>query len=395
MKGSTHAVVQNGLDVLLAGGVPSLHGKRLGLITNPTGINRALQGGVDLLHADPRFGLCALFGPEHGMRGDAQAGVHVQASTDSRTGLPVYSLYGETRRPRPEMLQGLDVLLFDLQDIGVRYATYLSTLVYAMEAAAEAGLLFVVLDRPNPLGGQLLAGNILHPDFSSFVGIANIPVCHGLTVGEFARLYAAEHALPEPMVVAMRGWRRDLWFDQLELPWVQPSPNLPTLDAVALYPATCLLEGLSCSEGRGTTRPFEILGAPDIDPFVLAETLTVHALPGVAFRPLYFTPTFSKHAQTRCGGIQVYLLDRAQIPLMELGLHLLADLRRLSPLSRTWIQGENGTYFLDLLCGSDQVRLALEAGASVAEITANWEGGLAAFAQRRAPFLLYQDGIQE
>lgn len=391
MSGSIRTVIQNGLDVLLAGGVPSLHGKRLGLITNPTGINRSLQSGVDLLRADPRFELRALFGPEHGIRGDAQAGVHVQASTDPRTSLPVYSLYGATRRPTPEMLQGLDVLLFDIQDIGVRYATYLSTLVYAMEAAAEMGLLFVVLDRPNPLGGQLLAGNLLNPAFTSFVGIANIPICHGLTVGEFARLYAAEHALPEPMVITMQGWRRALWFDRLDLPWVQPSPNLPTLDAVALYPATCLLEGLSCSEGRGTTRPFEILGAPDIDPFALAEALTAHALPGVDFRPLYFTPTFSKHAQARCGGVQVYLLDRAQIPLVKLGLHLLADLRRLSPLSRTWIQGENGTYFLDLLCGSDRVRLALEAAASVEEIIAHWESDLAAFAHRRTPFLLYQD----
>lgn len=393
MTGSSRVPIQTGLDVLLAGEMPRLQGPRLGLITNPTGIDRNLRSSIDLLHADTRFRLTKLFGPEHGIRGDAQAGVHVQAGNDPRTGLTGYSLYGERRRPTAEMLDGLDALVFDLQDFGVRYATYISTLVHAMEAAATASLPFVVLDRPNPLGGKLLAGNVLEPAFTSFVGIADIPVCHGLTVGEFARLYAAEHGLPEPLVVKMRGWRRDLWFEQLDLPWVLPSPNLPTLETLALYPATCLVEGISASEGRGTTRPFEFIGAPDIDPFELVDALAAHHLPGVAFRPLYFTPSFQKHAQQLCGGVQVYLLDREHAPLLALGLHLIADLRRLSPLSRSWITGKAGDekdrYFIDLLCGSDKPRLALDTGASVEDIIEGWDAQLADFEQRRAPYLLY------
>ncbi|GHO42346.1 exo-beta-N-acetylmuramidase NamZ domain-containing protein [Ktedonospora formicarum] len=393
MTGSTRVRVQTGLDVLLAGEAPDLQGPRLGLITNPSGIDRELRSGIDLLHTDERFHLQTLFGPEHGIRGDAQAGVHVQAGNDPRTGLTVYSLYGETRHPSTEMLRGLDALVFDLQDVGVRYATYISTLVHAMEAAATASVPFVVLDRPNPLGGLRFMSNLFDPAFTSFVGIADIPICHGLTVGEFALLYAAEHDLPEPRIIKMQGWRRELWFDQLDLPWVLPSPNLPTLEALALYPATCLVEGISASEGRGTTRPFEFLGAPDINPFELADTLARHALPGVAFRPLFFTPTFQKHAQQLCGGVQVYLLEREHAPLQELGLHLIADIRRLSPLSQPWIKGKSGNeagrYFIDLLLGSDKPRLALDAGASVEDITAGWHEQTAAFERRRVPYLLY------
>ena len=295
--------VHTGLDVFLQEGLPALAGRRVGLITNPTGIDRQFRSSVDLLRQSAEIDMVALFGPEHGVRGDVQAGVRVQTAVDRRTGLPIHSLYGETQRPSPSMLAGLDSLIFDIQDIGVRYATYISTMAYAQAAAAEAGLMFVVFDRPNPLGSPI-DGNLLDPAFASFVGVHPLPVLHGLTTGELARLLAAERGWPAPLVVAMQGWQHGLWFDQTGLPWVQPSPNLPTLDAVTLYGGTCLIEGTNLSEGRGTTRPFELIGAPWIDPFRAAEELQRREIPRVTFRPAYFTPTFSKHAGVACGGVQ-------------------------------------------------------------------------------------------
>ncbi len=383
-------MTRTGLDVLLEDGVPELEGLRVGLITNHTGIDRRLRSGIDLLHASDRLRLAALFGPEHGVRGDAQAGVKVGAATDSRTGLPVHSLYGETRRPTPEMLRGLDALIFDIQDVGVRYATYISTLAYAQEAAAQADLRFVVLDRPNPITGVRVEGNLLDPAFASFVGVHPLPVRHGMTTGELARLFAAERGYPEPLVVPLRGWRRDQWFDQTGLPWVLPSPNLPTLDTLTLYAGTCLIEGTNLSEGRGTTRPFELIGAPWIDPFRLAEELERRELPGVAFRPAYFTPTFSKHAGEVCGGVQVHIRDRESLRAAELGVHLLHAVRQHDSAAFGWRQGADGRYFIDLLAGGDRLRTLLDQGASVAEIIDPWIGESRAFAARRQPHLLYR-----
>ena len=231
--------VLTGLETALAEGLAELAGRRAGLITNPTGVDRRLRSGADLLHAGWALELVALFGPEHGIRGEAQAGIPLGGTLDPRTGLPVHSLYGETRRPTPAMLAGLDALIFDIQDVGARYATYVSTLAYAQEAAAQAGLRFVVFDRPNPITGAGVEGDLLDPAFASFVGAHPLPVRHGLTAGELARLFAAERGWPEPLVVRLRGWRRAAWFDQTGLPWVQPSPNLPTLDSLTLYPGTC------------------------------------------------------------------------------------------------------------------------------------------------------------
>lgn len=247
--------VRTGLEVFLDEGLPVLDGARVGLITNPTAIDGQFRSSVDLLRASSKLELVALFGPEPSVRGDAQAGVKVQAAVDQRRGRQLHSLYGETQQPSPSMLEGLDALIFDLQDIGVRYATYISTMAYAQATAAAASLPFVVFDRPKPLRGQI-DGNLLAPAFASFVGVHPIPVLHGLTLGELARLIAAESGWPETLVVPMRGWQRELWFDQTGLPRVQPSPNLPTLDAVTLYGGTCLIEGTNLSEGRGTTRPF-------------------------------------------------------------------------------------------------------------------------------------------
>uniref|UniRef100_A0A831X7L7 DUF1343 domain-containing protein n=1 Tax=Thermorudis peleae TaxID=1382356 RepID=A0A831X7L7_9BACT len=383
------ARVQVGLEVFLEQGLSSLEGKRAGLITNPTGTDGRLRSTIDLLYASGRVRLAALFGPEHGIRGEAQAGEPVADARDARTGLPVYSLYGQTRRPSPEMLQGLDALIFDLQDIGVRYGTYASTMAYAQEAAAEAGLLFVVFDRPNPLTGCWVEGNLLDPAFASFVGVHPIPIRHGLTAGELARLLAADRGWPEPVVVPMQGWQRELWFDQTGLPWIQPSPNLPTLDSLALYAGTCLVEGTNCSEGRGTTRPFELVGAPWIDPFELAEDLAGRGLPGVVFRPAYFTPTFSKHAGQRCGGVQIHVLDREALRPVELGIYLLDALRRQDPAVFAWRVSADGRHVVDLLLGSDRPRRALEAGAAPAEVLSGWDEEARAFRERCWPLLLY------
>ena len=383
------ALTRTGLEIFLAEGHPQLTGARVGLITNPTGIDRRLRSSADLLHDNEGVDLVALFGPEHGVRGAAQAGEKVAATTDQRTGLPVYSLYGETLRPTSAMLKGLDALIFDIQDVGARYATYISTMAYAQAAATEAGVPLVVFDRPNPITGASVEGNVLDPAFASFVGVHPIPVRHGMTAGELARLFAAEHGWAEPLVVELQGWRRDAWFDKTGLPWVQPSPNLPTLDALTLYPGTCLIEGTNVSEGRGTTRPFELVGAPWLDPFRLVGLLERQRLPGVAFRAISFTPTFSEHAGRVCGGVQVHILDRDALRPVTVGVHLMHAIRSLDPDAFVWTERLDGGYFVDLLLGSDRPRLALTAGADVDEVMGGWAEAAEAFSDRRRPFLLY------
>lgn len=378
-----------GLDVILDKGLPELAGMRFGLITNHTGLDRSLRSIIDLLQDEDGIELVTLFGPEHGVRGEAQAGAEVSGAIDQRTGLPVHSLYGETLTPTPAMMEGLDALMFDIQDAGVRFYTYVSTMINAQGAAASAGLQFVVLDRPDPIGGTLVEGNILDPTFESFVGAHPIPIRYGMTVGELARMVAAEREWPEPIIVPMQGWRREWWFDETGLPWVFPSPNLPTLDAMTLYPGTCLIEGVNISEGRGTTRPFELIGAPWLNPFTFAAEMERRDLPGVAFRPTYFTPTFSKHANVSCGGVQIHILDRKVMRPVEMGIHLLHVLRELSSDAFAWRKGHEGKYFLDLLLGSDRPRRMLDAGDSVAYITAGWEEVARVFEERRQPFLLY------
>lgn len=382
--------MQTGLEVLLSGEVPHLAGKRVGLVTNPTGLDARLRPNVDLLQESATVKLRALLGPEHGVRGEAQAGVEVDTYRDARTGLPVYSLYGATRGPTPEMLEGLDAVLFDVQDVGVRYFTYVSTLLQVQVACARSGVELVVLDRPNPLGGLDIEGPLLEPGFASFVGAYSVPVRHGLTVAEIALLAASEQGLPNPTVVPMRGWSRDNWYDQTGLPWVQPSPNLPTLDSVMLYPGTCLLEGTNLSEGRGTTRPFELVGAPWVEPYELRSKLEERDLPGVAFRAAYFTPVTSKHSGTSSRGVQVHITDRVALRPIELGLHLLGALHSLYPQQFEWRGASEGRLFVDLLLGSDRPRLQLEAGAEVEEITSGWAEPLRAFTDRRRPYLLYE-----
>jgi uncharacterized protein YbbC (DUF1343 family) len=388
-------VIQTGLDVLIGEGLPELAGKRLGLITNHTGVDRALRSGIDHLYASDRFTLAALFGPEHGVRGQAQAGEQVSSTIDRRTGLPVHSLYGDTHKPTPDMLAGIETLVYDIQDVPVRYATYASTLAAAQEACAELGLSFVVCDRPNPLTGRYVEGNVLDPAFRSFVGVHPIAIRHGLTTGELATLFAADNGWPEPIVIPMRGWQRRLWFDQTGLPWVLPSPNLPALESLLAYPGTCLIEGTNLSEGRGTTGPFELTGAPWLDPDALADELNARHLPGVAFRPHSFVPTFSKHAGTPCAGVQLHILDRDAFRPVATGIHLLHACRLLSGDRFEWraaapeAGGHHGL-FIDLLAGTDRLRLDLEAWAQPDEIVARWEEDAAAFAERTKEFWRYK-----
>jgi uncharacterized protein YbbC (DUF1343 family) len=381
--------VESGLDRFLVEPPDAAIGTRLGLLTNPSGIDHRFRSSIELLREHPRLNLVALFGPEHGVRGEAQAGEHVAAGTDPRTGLQVHSLYGDTRTPTAEMLADIDVMVIDLQDIGVRYATYLSSIAYVIDACAEQGKQVIILDRPNPLGGEMVAGNVLDPEYASFIGIHAIPTVHGLTMGEFGRLWAKDHHSPEPVVVPMRGWNRSMWYDDTDLPWVFPSPNLPTLDSVELYPATCLIEGTVLSEGRGTTRPFEMIGAPWIEPETLASELRSLDIPGVAYRPVYFTPAFSKHQGERCGGIQIYITDRAAFDGVRLGPHLLVTIKKVYPDDFAWLPPHKVKYFVDLLAGGTQLRTTIAEGASIEQMLDSWAQESQTFEDQRTDILLY------
>jgi uncharacterized protein YbbC (DUF1343 family) len=383
-------MVKTGLDVLLAEKPHLLRGRRVGLVTNPTGVTGDLESTVDVLHRAAGVQLAALFGPEHGFRASAPDGVAVASDRDRRTGLPVHSLYGPTKKPTPQMLAGLDVLVFDLQDCGARFYTYTWTLRYCLEAAAEKRLPLLVLDRPNPIGGEAVEGPVLDRRFASFVGDWPIPIRHGLTLGELATLFNRTIGA-DLTVVRMQGWQRAMWFDDTGLPWVLPSPNLPTLAAATVYPGTCLVEGSNLSEGRGTSKPFEFVGAPWVDGDDLALALNTLRLPGVRFRPIAFAPTTSKHSGSTCGGVQVHVRDRQAFQAVATGVHILASIKRLYPGDFRWLptSWEGQPPHIDLLAGTDRLRQALDAGVPVADIVAEWQPGLAAFLQERAEVLLY------
>jgi len=391
--------VRSGLERLVAGEVPALRGRKIGLIANPTAVDAELRHAVDLLAATPDVRLTTLFGPEHGLRGDAQDMIGVDEARDARTGLPVWSLYGHDEAslsPTPAMLEGLDALVYDVQDVGSRYYTFVWTMVLAMRAAARAKIAFVVLDRPNPIGGALVEGGAIVPGYESFVGLCSCPNRHGLTAGEIARWRAAvEPALADLdlHVVACEGWRRDMYFEDTELPWVMPSPNMPTRDTALVYPGMCLVEGTELSEGRGTTRPFELTGAPFVDGHALATMLDGDNLPGVRFRPVVITPTFQKHAGKPCGGVQLHVTDtRAFRPYLT-GVATLRAVRRLYGDAMAWrrraYEFVDRIAAIDLLCGSPAVREGIDAGASLDDLAATWRDGERAWAHERRPWLLY------
>jgi uncharacterized protein YbbC (DUF1343 family) len=338
--------------------------------------------------------LAALFGPEHGLDADAQDLVEVGHSREGGTGLPVHSLYGETRVPTPEMLEGLDAVVVDLQDVGARYYTYIYTMLYVLEACSRETKRVVVLDRPNPLGGRVVDGNVLDPEFRSFVGQHALAVQHGMTAGELALMFRDELGLDVDLqVVRMRGWRREMHYEEAGLPWVLPSPNMPTPDTGFVYPGGCLVEGTNLSEGRGTTRPFELVGAPWLDGHALAHALEKERLDGVGFRAAAFTPTFHKHADRLCRGVQVHVSNRGRFRAFLAYLLLIHHARRQDPERFAWREPPYEYEYvkppIDILAGTDQIRKAIDAGVSPKRLAPGWAKAQAAFRRRRERYLLY------
>jgi uncharacterized protein YbbC (DUF1343 family) len=389
--------VRTGLEVAASRSFDGLRGKRVGAICNPTAVDREFRHLADLLRAAPGVTLAALFGPEHGVRGAAQDMIGVDSSRDPKTGVPVFSLYGKTfdsLSPTPESLQGLDALVFDVQDVGSRYYTFVYTMALCMKAAAKANVSFVVLDRPNPIGLDQLEGNLVRDGFGSFVGLFPLPNRHGMTAGELARYFNEEHAFGcDLTVVACEGLTRSMYWDDTGLPWIPPSPNMPTVDTALVYPGGCLYEGTNLSEGRGTTRPFELFGAPYLEPEAYAAALNAEGLPGVKFRPTYFRPTFHKHAGQDCGGVMVHVTDRRSFLPLRTGVAAVLHAHRLGGAQFKWrtepYEFVDKVLAIDLLFGTDSVRLAIEAGKPLSACLDGFDVDLAQFRPRRAKHLLY------
>ncbi len=383
--------VVTGLDLLIRR-PKSLIGRKIGIITNQSGVTRTLVDTVTALVQLPGVDVRALFGPEHGIHGAAHDGVSVDQTRDPGTGLPVFSLYGPKLQPSLQDLANIDLLLFDIQDVGCRFYTYITTLSYAMEAATSLGIQLVVLDRPNPIGGLVVEGPLLAPGISSFVGKHPIPPRHGFTIGEFARWLQGEY-LPscDLQVVPMRGWLRSMYWQDTGLDWVAPSPNMPTPDTAVVYPGMCLIEGTNVSEGRGTAHPFEIVGAPWVDGRALAIDLNQRQLSGVIFRPTMFTPTYGKHRDQMCEGIQVHVVNRRTFKAFETGLHVIDALHRrhhqtFAFLPSSW---EGARPHFDLLTGDQAIRASLLNGQPVHDLAAAWKNEERRFAKRRSKYLLY------
>ncbi|MCI3918834.1 DUF1343 domain-containing protein [Paenibacillus sp. TRM 82003] len=389
-------VVVTGLARLEADSDPRVAGRRVGLVTNPTGITSSFRTAPEVLASLPGVQLTALFACEHGLYGERQAGERFEDEVDDALGgVPVYSLYGSRRKaPDAETLADVDVVLFDIQDLGIRFYTYGTTLVYAMRACAAYGKPLLVLDRPNPLGGERAEGGLLAPGFESMVGAWRMPVRTGLTIGETALM--ANELLEigcDVGVVKMTGWTRAMSYPETGLPWMLPSPNLPTIDSVRVYPGTCFFEGTNVSEGRGTTRPFEWIGAPWLDGRRTADAMNGLGLPGVRFHPAYATPTFSKHAGALCGGVRLFVVDAAAFEPVRVGLALLHTVARLHPERFEWLPPfrEGMRPFIDLLTGGECVRLTLggDSDAGLERILTGWAWDAARWMEARTPYLLY------
>jgi beta-N-acetylhexosaminidase len=381
--------VKPGIDVLLETQRALVAGKRAGLITNHTGRTSAGLSTIDALFNADGIQLVSLFGPEHGLRGELGAGATVESGRDPRTGLPFHSLYGETRKPTPEMLADVDVLIYDIQDIGSRYYTYMWTMTLALQAAAENGKAFVVLDRPDPIGGELVQGNVLDSAYATFVGLYPVPMRHGMTVGEMARFVNGEYGIGADLtVVGAEGWTRSRWYDATDLEWLAPSPNMPDLEAATHDPGTCLFEGVNISVGRGTPDAFKQIGAPWLDAGAVIRRLGERAIPGVRFEPTTFTPSKpadAKYDGVSVNGIRFVVTDRTTYDPTRAAITVLQEIRAVHPT-----QVEFNIRHFDRLAGTDRVRLGIESGATIEEITADWGAQIAAFESKRAQYLIYR-----
>ena len=377
-------MILSGLDVLLAQNLDRLKNRRVGLLTNPTGVTRDLRSNIDALRA-AGVNLVALFSPEHGLLAAAADGAHVASSQDARTGLPVYSLYGATTKPTPAMLDSIDLLLYDIQDVGARFYTYTATLGLALQACAENKIPLIVLDRPNAINGSIIEGPVLDPALQSFVGHGPLPIRFGMTLGELAKFYNAELNIgAELEIIPVSGWTRAQWFDETGLPWVPPSPNMPHLTTATLYPGMCLFEGTNLSIGRGTPLPFEIFGAPFIDGHALADALNALPIDGARFRPTAFTPSANKFANENCFGVHVHITDRNVLRPVTLALSVLQTIRPMYPAQAGWIAAT-----FNRLIGDASVMEKIDRSVTVSTVIASWAAARAEFEEKRKKYLLY------
>jgi uncharacterized protein YbbC (DUF1343 family) len=400
-----------GCENFLAHHLELVKNKKIGLITNPTGVDSQLRSLIDLFNENPDIDLVALYGPEHGVNGNALAGEYIPYAKNEKYGLPVFSLYGQSIKPdsrrlddidesmrsfdtvadgkflEDSMIEGVDVMVFDIQDIGTRIYTYVATMAYCMQACAEKGIEFIVLDRPNPINGEIMEGPVLeYPEFSSFVGLYPIPVRHGMTIGELSQLFN-DRFLPKKVnltVIPMIGWIRSMWYDQTGLPWIFPSPNMPSLQTATVYPGQVFLEGTNISEGRGTAKPFELFGAPWIDGQDLVQNLNEIDLPGVKFREALFMPFYSKFKGELCSGAQIHVFDRATFRPFLATLHIIKTIREMCPN-----QFEFHAEYFDKIIGSSSIRQAIEREARIKEIARGYAVQLEEFKDLRITYLLY------
>jgi uncharacterized protein YbbC (DUF1343 family) len=387
--------IKLGIERLLTDRIELLRGARVGLVCNQASVDHGFRHAADLFHEHPDINLTALFGPQHGIRGDVQDNmIETSHATDRRTGLPIYSLYSETREPTEEMLRDVDVIVFDLQDVGCRIYTFVYTLANCMLAAKKFGKKVIACDRPNPIGGTQVAGNVLDPAFTSFVGQFPIPTRHGMTVCELGRMFNDEFGIGCDLeCITIEGWSRQLWYDETDGPWVLPSPNIPTCETAAVFPGSVHLEGTQLSEGRGTTRPFELVGAPYIDAGGFAETLAGLGLSGVHFRSCVFMPTFQKHGGHACGGVQIHVTDRTSFEPVVAGIAIVKTAFDMYRDDFRWkdppYEYEYDRNPFDIISGTSRMREAIERGDSLGEIESSWRAPLEQFKATREKFLLY------
>lgn len=374
----------------------TLKAANIGLLVHPASINSRYIHSTELFFKTKKCRLRILFGPQHGIKGETQDNmIEWEGYRDPATGLPVYSLYGKSRKPLPEMLENMDAVVVDLQDVGARYYTFIWTMALVMEACFEHKKAVVVLDRPNPIGGEMIEGPVLHPEYASFVGLRSLPVRHGMTIAEVA-LYIKNVYYPalDLHIIGMEGWKRHMWFDETGLPWAMPSPNMPTFETATVYPGMCLLEATNLSEGRGTTRPFEIFGAPFIDPQTLVKRLKEFRLKGAIFRPLHFQPTFQKHAGTICGGAQIHVTERNKFKPFKTVAAILKVIKELYPKDFSWnkppYEYEEKLLPIDILAGTDKFRKDIEVGTDLDTMEAWWKKDTDDFNRKiRSKHLLY------